>query len=89
MNVMDHTTLRDLLEDAEARGATLGEVVRALVIGYEVAGRFARAFPFKKLVLHPHASLAAVGAAAGVAALRRHDAATSDEGVTPRPPITA
>ena len=69
-------TIPALVADAEASGATLADVVRALVIGYEVAGRFARAFPFKKLVLHPHASLAAVGAAAGVAALRRHDAAT-------------
>lgn len=69
-------TIPALIADAEASGASVAEVTRALVIGYEVAGRFARAFPFKKLVLHPHASLAAVGAAGGVAALRQHDAAT-------------
>jgi 2-methylcitrate dehydratase PrpD len=69
-------TIPALIADAEASGATVADVTRALVIGYEIAGRFARAFPFKRLVLHPHASLAAVGAAAGVAALRRHDAAT-------------
>ncbi len=60
-----------LLAEAEAAGATTRELLRALVIGYETAGRVARAFIFEKLVLHPHGSLAAVGAAASVAALRR------------------
>ena len=64
-----------LLAEAEAAGATTRELLRALAIGYETAGRVARAFTFDKLVLHPHGSLAAVGAAASVAALRRLPAA--------------
>jgi 2-methylcitrate dehydratase PrpD len=60
-----------LLAEAEAAGGTARELLRALVIGYETAGRVARAFTFQNLVLHPHGSLAAVGAAASVAALRR------------------
>lgn len=60
-----------LLAEAEAAGATTRDLLRALVIGYETAARVARAFTFEKLVLHPHGSLAAVGAAASVAALRR------------------
>src|SRR5438874_2474460 len=53
-----------------------------LAVGYELCGRFARGFRFAELVLHPHASLAAVGAATGVAALRRLDAATFLAAVT-------
>lgn len=60
-----------LSAEAEATGASVDDVMRALTIGYEVAARFARAFHFKKLTLHPHASLAAIGAAAAIAALRR------------------
>jgi 2-methylcitrate dehydratase PrpD len=60
-----------LLAEAEATGATTRDLLRALVIGYETAGRVARAFTFPNLVLHPHGSLAAVGAAAAMAALRR------------------
>lgn len=63
-------TVPSLLAEGEACGATTEAMARALVVGYEVAARFARTFRFKKLVLHPHGSLAAVGAAAAVAALR-------------------
>ncbi|MBL8702717.1 MAG: MmgE/PrpD family protein [Alphaproteobacteria bacterium] len=64
-------TVPALVAEAEATGRSVEDVMRALTIGYEVAARFARAFHFKKLTLHPHASLAAIGAAAGIAALRR------------------
>jgi 2-methylcitrate dehydratase PrpD len=60
-----------LLAEAEASGATVEDLLRALVVGYEVAGRIARTFTFEKLVLHPHGSVAAVGAATAVGALRR------------------
>lgn len=59
-----------LLAEAEASGAKTRDVLRALVIGYEISGRVARAFGWPTLTLHPHGSLAAVGAAASVAALR-------------------
>jgi 2-methylcitrate dehydratase PrpD len=69
-------TIPALIAEAEATGASTEETLRALVLGYEIAARFARAFPVKMPILHPHASLAAIGAAAGVGALRRLDAAT-------------
>lgn len=64
-----------LLAEAEANGATGRTLLRALVIGYETSARIARAFAFPNLVLHPHGSLAAVGAAASIAALRGLSAA--------------
>ncbi len=67
-------TIPALIAEAEATGASTEETIRALVLGYEIVARFARAFPVKMPILHPHASLAAIGAAAGVAALRRLDA---------------
>ena len=60
-----------LWAEAEARQYTVRELLRALAVGYEVVTRFARAFPFPKPMLHPHATFPAIGAAAGVAAIRR------------------
>jgi 2-methylcitrate dehydratase PrpD len=60
-----------LLAEAEAGEYSATELLRALVIGYETVARVARAFTFPNLVLHPHGSLAAVGAAAAICALRR------------------
>ena len=59
-----------LMAEAEAGGATLRDLLVALVAGYETVARFARAFAFPPLVLHPHGGLATVGAAAAVARLR-------------------
>ncbi|EDP65351.1 hypothetical protein BAL199_11861 [alpha proteobacterium BAL199] len=66
-----------LLAEAEAIGAVGEDTLRALAIGYETAARVARAFTWSTLTLHPHGSLAAVGAAATVAALRRLPAETA------------
>ena len=60
-----------LLAEAEAEPHSTQDVLRALVIGYETVARIARVFTFSNLVLHPHGSLAAVGAAAAIACLRR------------------
>jgi 2-methylcitrate dehydratase PrpD len=60
-----------LLAEAEARSATTQNLLRALVIGYETVTRIARTFTDPSLRLHTHGSLAAVGAAASIAALRR------------------
>ena len=60
-----------LWAEAEAAENTVREMLRALAVGYEAVTRFARAFPFPEPMLHPHATLPAVGAAAGVAAMRR------------------
>jgi 2-methylcitrate dehydratase PrpD len=64
-----------LMAEAEATGKTLRELLLALVAGYETVARFARAFVFPGLVLHPHGGLATVGAAAAVARLRGFSAA--------------
>ncbi len=69
-------TLPALLAEAEAAGLTTAELLTALTVGYELATRFARGFHFAGLVLHPHATLAAVGATAALAAARRLDAET-------------
>jgi 2-methylcitrate dehydratase PrpD len=60
-----------LLAEAESERNSTQDLLRALVLGYEIVARVARAFTFSKLVLHPHGSLAAVGAAAAIASLRR------------------
>jgi 2-methylcitrate dehydratase PrpD len=62
-----------LLAEAEAEGLSSRETLRSLVVAYEVVTRLAMAFSQPSLVLHPHASLSAVGAAAAVAAARRYD----------------
>ncbi len=60
-----------LLAEADAGGASIADLLRALVIGYETCARIARCFTWDDLTLHAHGSLAAVGAAASIAALRR------------------
>ena len=59
-----------LLAEGEAEGESLHAMLRALLAGYETVSRVAHTFEFADLVLHPHGTLAAVGAAATVAALR-------------------
>ena len=63
--------LPTLLAEAEAEDYTTSDLLRALVLGYETVARVARCFTFSNLVLHPHGSLAAVGGAAALCALRR------------------
>ncbi|MDB9750085.1 MmgE/PrpD family protein [Planktomarina temperata] len=60
-----------LLAEAEGENHTTADLLRALVLGYETVARVARCFTFPNLVLHPHGSLAAVGGAAALCALRR------------------
>jgi len=60
-----------LMAVAEQQRASAQEVLRALVLGYELVTRVARAWRFVPMRIHPHALLAPVGAAAGVAVLRR------------------
>lgn len=69
-------TLPALLAEAEATGLTLADLLRAAVLSYETPARFARAWRFPALVLHPHAIFAAVGAAAATGLARRLDAGT-------------
>ena len=75
-------TIPALLAEAEARGLTVDEVLRALAIAYEVTTRFALAFPFPTFNVHPHAAFATIGAAAAVSLVRGHDAKTMQDAVT-------
>ncbi len=65
-----------LLAEAEVSGVTVGALLEALAIAYEITVRLACAFPFRTMTVHPHAAFATIGAAAAVSVLRRHDAAT-------------
>lgn len=65
-----------LLAETEAGGATVDDVLRVLAVAYEITARFALAFPFKVMRVHPHAAFATVGAAAGTALARNQDTKT-------------
>jgi 2-methylcitrate dehydratase PrpD len=60
-----------LLASAELRGSSMREVLRALVLGYETVARVAEAWRPPALAIHPHALLAPLGAAAGLAFVHR------------------
>lgn len=60
-----------LIAEAEASGATTAETLRALAIAYDVTARFAEAFPFAQMNVHPHAAYANIGATAGIGILRK------------------
>lgn len=68
--------LPSLLAEAEASGLSCEELLRALVLGYEVVTRVARTFSVTQTVMQSHARYGAVGAAAGVGLARRLDTDT-------------
>lgn len=57
-------TLPALFADAEILGLSVDRLLRAAVLSYEIAARFARCWAFPQLTLHPHAQTAAIGGAA-------------------------
>lgn len=59
-----------LLAEAEIRRLSLAQVLRALVLGYEVVTRVALAFRFGIPRVHAHAAFSSTGAAAGLALAR-------------------
>lgn len=65
-----------LVAEAEAVGASTGDMLHALAIAYEITARLSRSFPFATMTVHPHAAFATIGATAGIAVLRRCDART-------------
>jgi 2-methylcitrate dehydratase PrpD len=65
-----------LLAETEVGSATVDDVLRVLALAYEITARFALAFPFKIMTVHPHAAFATMGAAAGAALARSQDAKT-------------
>jgi len=56
--------------EAEAEKHSLGQLLTAIVISYEITTRFARAWTFRPTMLHPHGVFAPLGAAAAIAKLR-------------------
>jgi 2-methylcitrate dehydratase PrpD len=59
-----------LLAEAEARNLPFDELLRALVLGYEIVTRVARAWTPKAFTMQSHGRYSAIGAAAGVALSR-------------------
>ena len=55
-----------LLAEAETRNLPFGELLRALVLGYEVVTRVARGWTPKAMNMQSHGRYSAIGAAAGV-----------------------
>jgi 2-methylcitrate dehydratase PrpD len=60
-----------LLAECEADNRTVGELLRALVLGYELVTRIARGWTPAHMLMQPHARYASIGAAAAVALVRR------------------
>ena len=60
-----------LLAEAEATGLRCDALLRALVLGYEIITRVARAWTPRTLTMQAHGRYAAVGAAAGISLARR------------------
>jgi len=71
-----------LLAEAEARGLSTHEVVRAVALAYEFTTRIALAYPFPGFYVHPHAAFATLGAAVAVALVRGYSAAAMQAAVT-------
>ena len=63
-----------LLAEAEARDLQFAEMLRALVLGYEIVTRVARAWTPRAMNMQSHGRYSAIGAAAGVALARGADA---------------
>jgi len=65
-----------LLATAEAEDKSCEELLRALVLGYEIVTRIARGWRQRALNMQSHGRYCAIGAAAATALLRRLDAGT-------------
>jgi 2-methylcitrate dehydratase PrpD len=65
-----------LLAQAEAAALSCEELLRALVLGYELVTRVARTFDVPAVVMQSHGRYGALGAAAGVGLARELDSAT-------------
>ena len=63
-----------LLAEAEAGNLAFGKMLRALVLGYEIVTRVARAWTPRAMTMQSHGRYCAVGAAAGIALARGADA---------------
>jgi 2-methylcitrate dehydratase PrpD len=59
------------MSEAEADSRTVGELLRALVLGYELVTRIARGWTPRDMLMQPHARYASIGAAAAASLIRR------------------
>jgi 2-methylcitrate dehydratase PrpD len=62
-----------LMSEAQADDLSCTEMLRALVLGYEIVTRVARSFDVRQVVMQSHGRYAALGAAAGTGIARRLD----------------
>lgn len=67
-------TVPAVMAECEALNVPLREMLRAIVLGYEIATRVARTWTPRAMVMQSHGRYAAVGAAAAVALARNADA---------------
>ena len=75
-------TLPALLAEAEAGDLRFEEMLRALVLGYEIVTRVARTFTPREYTMQSHGRYSAIGAAAATALARGADAALLASAVT-------
>jgi len=74
--------LPSLLATAETEDRSCGELLRAIVLGYEVVTRIARGWKQRALNMQSHGRYSAVGAASATSLLQRLDAGTMFNAVT-------
>ncbi len=63
-----------LIAVTESQDLTTRELLEGLVVGYELAARFAHAWSFPPLTIHPHGVFSPVGSAVAVAKARGYSA---------------
>ena len=81
-------TLPALLAEAEAHALDLAQLLRSIVLSYEVTARIARCWIFPTLTLHPHPQTAAVGGAAASGLARALDSGTLFDAITAAASLT-
>jgi 2-methylcitrate dehydratase PrpD len=74
--------LPSLLATAETEDRSCGELLRAIVLGYEIVTRIARGWKQRALNMQSHGRYSAIGAAAATSLLQRLDAGTMFSAVT-------
>lgn len=71
-----------LLAEAQAGAMTVGDLVDAMALSYELTARMARAWIFPQMTLHPHPQTAAIGGAMAVAVCQKFDSRTAFDAIT-------
>ncbi len=77
-----------LMAEAEAANLPVGRMLRALVLGYEIVTRVARAWTQRALNMQSHGRYSAIGAAAAVALARGADAQRLRDAITTAATLT-